>query len=120
MHGWQLEGEWMTLHKPTGNGSSNAVPKYVAGSEGFLTPFADLTAFLCSSSWPDGSPRELGTLLVMLGGNGWRLKVRDPNGARYAFYAASTLQDALTGLDMGLAEDDLDWRPEKPWEKGKR
>lgn len=86
-----------------------------ASSAGCLSSYADLTAFLCCQSWPDGSMRELGTLLVSAGAGKWSLKVKDPNGKRYAFYSASTLDDALAGLDLGLSTDDLDWRPEKPW-----
>jgi hypothetical protein len=88
-------------------------------SAAFLTSYADLTAFLCSDVWPDGSRRLPGTLLVSAGQGKWNLKVRDPNGKRYAFFSDNTLQDALAGLDLGLSTDELDWRPEKDWKGGK-
>lgn len=105
----------MPLKKPGGNGSNASSAAPPASSEGFLKTFASLTEFLCSTSWPDGSPRVRGTLLISVANAMWQLKVRDPNGARYAFFTAKTLEDALTGLDMGLDMDELDWRPEKPF-----
>lgn len=119
MHGWCLEGEWMPLKKPNWNGHGNVQVKLRPGSEGFLGVFSNLVEFLSASTWTDGSPREPGTLLVGLVGTAWRLKVRDPNGQRYAFYVAPSFEEALQGLDVGLASDDLDWRPEKPFQKGK-
>lgn len=118
-YGWDLEGTWVTLPKPKSNGFSSGPVRFRPGSEGCLKDYENLVEFLSLSSWPDGSPRELGTLLIALGGNGWRLKVRDPNGQRYAFYAAASFEEALAGLDEGLGRDDLDWRPEKPFVKGK-
>lgn len=109
--------EWIVpLPKPGSNGSSGSSKPPEASSAGCLTPFADLTAFLCSAQWPDGSPRGLGTLLVTAGKGKWTLKVKDPNGNRYAFYSANTLDDALAGVDLGLSTDELDWRDEKPFE----
>jgi len=110
------KGEWpVPLHKPSSNGKGSSGGVVPTGSEGFLKDYPTLVAFLCSKSWPDGSLRERGTLLISTAGSQWQLKVRDPNGQRYAFYVESSLQDALTGLDMGLDQDDLDWRPEKPF-----
>lgn len=107
------------LHKPGQNGSSQSVAGPDPSSSGVLSTFGDLTAFLCSTSWPDGSRRERGTLLITAGAGKWTLKVKDPNGNRYAFYAANTLSDALAGLDLGLSTDELDWRPEKPFQARK-
>lgn len=120
-HGWELEGEWMPLKKPGGNGEHQSAIPVDPSSAGFLTTFKDLTEFLCSQSWADGSPRERGTLLLCATGGKWQLKVRDPSAQRYAFYTARTLEEALLGLDMGLAADDLDWRLEKgDWKDKKR
>jgi hypothetical protein len=89
-----------------------------SGSGGFLESYADLMEFLCSTSWPDGSSRERGLLQVTVEAGTWRLKVKDKNGRRYAFYAAGRLEDALAGLDLGLSEDDLDWREDNWNPKG--
>jgi hypothetical protein len=105
----------VALHKPGSNGSKGGSAMPLPTSASFLTSYADLTAFLCSDVWPDGSKRQPGTLLVSAGQGRWNLKVKDPNGKRYAFYSDSTLQDALAGLDLGLSTDDLDWRAEKDW-----
>lgn len=118
-YGWDLEGKWVTLPKPPSNGYSNGPVKLKPGSEGCLKAYKNLVEFLSVSSWPDGSPREPGTLLVCLAGSLWRLKVRDPNGQRYAFYAAVSFEEALAGVNEGIGKDDLDWRPEKPFSKGK-
>jgi hypothetical protein len=104
----------VALHKPGQNGSKTGGPPPSESSAGFLRDFNDLREFLCATSWPDGSARQPGTLLVMTGGSKWTLKVRDPNGSRYAFYSANTLPDAMAGLDLGLGADDLDWREDKP------
>jgi len=107
------------LHKPGSNGSSGPNKPCEVSSAGFLTSFADLLAFLSCDKWPDGTARALGTLLVTWGQGKWTLKVKDPNGERYAFYSALTLPDALAGVDLGLSSDDLDWRKEKPFAKGR-
>lgn len=105
----------MPLKKPGPNGASASAAAVDASSSGCLRDYSTLVEFLCATSWPDGSRRERGTLLISVANGGWQLKVRDPNGARYAFYVAATLQDGLAGIDLGLSEDDLDWRPEKPF-----
>lgn len=105
----------MPLKKPGQNGASVSAAGVDASSSGFLASYSTLVEFLCATSWPDKSRRERGTLLISVANGSWQLKVRDPNGARYAFYVAATLQDGLAGIDLGLEADDLDWRPEKPF-----
>jgi hypothetical protein len=110
----------MSLKKPSENGDSRSSMSLPNGSCGCLESYKTLTEFLCSTSWEDGSRRERGSLQVTVEAGVWKLKVKDPNASRYAFYASGRLDDALAGLDLGLAADDLDWRPEKPWPpKGK-
>jgi hypothetical protein len=109
----------MPLQKPGQNGSSGSSKPCDPSSVGFLSAFADLMAFLSCDKWADGSGRLLGTLLITWERGKWTLKVNDRECNRYAFYAANTLPDALAGVDLGLGADDLDWRDQKPFGKGK-
>ena len=110
----------MALKKPGPNGQSAGALKVQSSSAGFLETYEHLTEFLLSTSYEDGSRRERGTLLILVSSGGWQLKVKDPTPQRYAFYVASTLEEALLGLNEGIGSDKLDWRPEKPWPgKGK-
>ena len=118
--GFLLWENYMSLPDYGKNGWKKSQGQPATGSQGFLVDFATITEFLCLKSLKDGSPREPGTLLIETDGCMWRLKVRDRQRQLYAFYAARSLSDALAGVDLGLEEDSLDWRQEKPIPPGKK
>lgn len=104
----------MPLHKPNGNGSSSGSlsVQTVAGS--WLSSFATLSEFLTTSTWPDGSSRLLGTLLIFVDGPVWKACLKDKNGPRTCFVTGPDPDTLLLAVEEGLDQDKLDWRPDKP------
>lgn len=74
--------------------------------------------FLCSSKWADGSTRLTGTVMFMTEGPTWKAWVHDRDGKVSTFVSGPTLTSLLVSLDKGLADDSLDWRPDRPAGKG--
>lgn len=78
-----------------------------------LIPYASVWEFLSMRSWPDGSPRLVGTLTLLTEANLWKctLKDRDSNGV--AFVSAQTLDALLTALNKGIETGALEWREDR-------
>jgi hypothetical protein len=43
------------------------------------------------------------------------VRVKDPNGKRYAYLTGQTIDEALEAVEKGLGSDQMDWREDKPF-----
>jgi hypothetical protein len=107
----------MPLKKPGPVGSNGSLLQHVSMQSTFLAPFSAILEFLSSLSWGDGSKREAGTLSMTVTAGRWSCRVKDPNGRRYAYLTAVTIDELLMALEAGLASDEMDWREDKPFGK---
>jgi len=78
-----------------------------------------LTEWMITSSWDDGKPRVLPTMLVFVDEGTWKLCFNDRDGSRVAFLTGETLAGLLGALEEALANGGPEWRASKPW-KAKR
>jgi len=103
----------MVLHKPNGNGSIGGTFQISSVTGTWLAPFPTLWEFLTLSTWPDGSRRDLGTILLFVDGSSLKACLKDKNGPRTCFLTGPDPDTLLLALEEGLAKDTLDWRPDK-------
>lgn len=83
----------------------------------------DLAAFLSLSSWPDNSPRELGTLTISVYEGMLRARLCDKDAGIVAFVCARTLLELFQAADRCVGGEGGDWRVDKfasPPRKAKR
>lgn len=104
----------MALHKPTGNGSSGPSLSGSTAAGTWLSTFPSLLEFLTCSAWPDGDPRQLGSLILFVEGPVWKVCLKDKNGPRTCFVTGPDPDSLLLAVEEGLDKDRLDWRPDKP------
>lgn len=114
------DGGQLALTKPAQSGANGSGSQLANSQSTYLVLFSDLMAFLSCPSWGDGSRRELGTLSIAVTAGRWSGRLKDPNGKRYAYLTALTIDELLEGLEKGLATDTLDWREDKPFKPGGR
>lgn len=100
----------MALHKRSG-GALGPDAGGIPVDDAFRKTHPDLFDFLCCSSWPDGKPRERGTLLVFINGARWQAMLNDKDAELTCFVTADTLKDALLAAEKALGEGKGDWRP---------
>jgi hypothetical protein len=72
-----------------------------------------LVEFLTSSTWPDGSGRTAGTLMIMVEGGLWKAWVHDRDASVAAFVSSGTLMGLLKSVSQGVESGQLDWRADK-------
>jgi len=84
-----------------------------AGDPGFVSKCPSVWAYLHSTVWEDGSPREPATLILLVDLGRWKVCLSDRANNRVAWLSADTLGGLLEGLEAGLVEDKLDWRRAK-------
>jgi hypothetical protein len=113
-HKPRKERSCMSLKKPSGNGSSGQSSLAATLPGSVLAAFPTLLEFLTLPSWDDGSPRQLGTIILFVEGHVWKACLKDKNGPTVSFVTARTLDDLLLSVEEGLASEGLDWRPDRP------
>lgn len=70
-----------------------------------------LLEYLSVSSYPDGSPRQTSSLIVLADGNAWKVCLSDKDNGRVLWKSGPTLQEALESVELALmADDPADWR----------
>ena len=69
-----------------------------------------LWEMLCSTRYPDGSPRASSTLLVFVESGQVKACLNDRDQGMSAWVTASSLWGALAALESGIQGDSLDWR----------
>jgi hypothetical protein len=104
----------LPLHKPSENGSSGSSASALTVAGSWLESFPTLSEFLMCSTWPDGSQRQTGTILLFLEGYLWKLCLKDKNGPRTAFISGPDPTTLFLAADEALSLNRLDWRPDKP------
>lgn len=70
-------------------------------------------AYLCDTSWDDGSARETTTVLVFVEAGAFKVAINDRALARSAFLSADSLLGLLDAAELALREEELDWRAKK-------
>jgi hypothetical protein len=105
----------MPLKKPGPAGANGSAGLPVNSQSMYLGPCSTLLEFLSSVLWEDGSKREPGTLTLTVTAGRWSLRVKDPNGKRYAYLTGDTVDSCLESVEKGLQSDQLDWREDKPF-----
>jgi hypothetical protein len=76
-----------------------------------------LMEFLTATAWEDGAARQTGTVLLFAEDGVFKACVKDRDGQRVSWLSGGTMDDLLSAIDLGLREDSLVWRVEKPWKK---
>ena len=104
----------MPLKKPAAPSSGNGWSSGTISTGTLLTAFPTLLEFLTLPTWPDGSRRERGTLLVFVDGSAWKACLKDKNGPRVCFVTSSDLDGLFLAIEDGLDRDSLDWRADRP------
>lgn len=70
-----------------------------------------LVEYLTETRYPDGSPREPSSLIIVADGTGWRGCVSDKDNSRTLWKSATTVEALLLTLEEALASDDPSvWR----------
>jgi len=102
---------WFMLKKRSSdNGQSPERPPSCRLTESLPS----LAEFLAEVAWPDGSPRQTGTLMVFVEDGRWKGWLHDRDQSCSCFVSNTTLSNLLSALDAGLADEGLEWRPDRP------
>jgi len=72
--------------------------------------FPQLVEHLTCDEWEDGTARETSTISIFAEQGAIKLALNDRAMKRSAYLTAETLEQALHGLETGLAKGTLDWR----------
>lgn len=80
------------------------------GELGALAPA--LAEFLTAAKWDDGSPRQVGTAMLLVDGVVWKCWVHDRDGRRSCFVSSRTPLELLSSVEDVLANGGGDWRPD--------
>jgi hypothetical protein len=107
----RLEVLMCAMLRPKTSTSANGQSASNVSQCELLAPFSELWEFLTKGSYGDGTSRATGQMSVKLGSGGIQVTLTDPTSATYCCLTASSLQDALLGLELGLKESSLAWRP---------
>lgn len=76
-----------------------------------LKRWPDLCEFLSAVVWPDGAPRQPGSLSVFVEDGRFKAALHDRDQSLSAYLTSDALLGLLDGLEKHLKADDLDWRP---------
>lgn len=91
-------------------GGSSRPESQWSGVDEFCRDFPTLSEFLRTVSWPDGTSRETGTLLLFVQDGCLKACLSDRDAHLVAFASAASLGGLLAALERGLVADTLDWR----------
>lgn len=104
------------IERVAGGGAQDA-----SGSPADAKCFPNLWEHLSVSRYPDGSVRELSSLVVVGGGSEWRGCLSDRDNGRVCWKTGETLEELLLRLEeAAAAEEPRDWRVSAPKEKSKK
>jgi len=96
------------------NGSSEGSWMGLALDGTWLANFPPVWEFVSVSTWPDGSQRKTGTILLFLDEGSLKVCLKDPNGPRTSFVTGPDPDTLFLAVEEGLATDSLHWRADKP------
>ena len=104
----------MALHRRVQADKSGAPsPLRAERAGGYWTNLPDVVSFLSALTWPDGSPRATGTVMLFAEGGCWKAWVHDRDAAMGMFASAGTLLDLMEVVDEAVREGTGDWRPDR-------
>src|SRR5260370_15240437 len=95
---------------PSGGASSSPTLPLVGS---YWAGLPDLVSFLRDLSWPDGSTRTTGTLMLMAEGGCWKCWLHDREAAMGCFVAGQTLEECLQAASDAVGREGADWRPDR-------
>jgi len=90
-----------------------APPPTAWADSDFESSYPYLSSFLASCSWDDGTRRTTGTLLFFTQDGSLKACLKDRESNTSAFLTAPTFEDLLIGLEAGLAESTLSFKPSR-------
>lgn len=73
--------------------------------------YPQVLEYLASAVYPDGSPRQTSSLVIVSDGQAWRVCLSDKDNSRVMWKTGGTLVEALEAVELALmADDPSDWR----------
>lgn len=90
-----------------------------ADASDILERFPLLSEYLCCTSWDDGKPRQVATLLIVTECGAWKACLNDRAQARSLWVSAEGFDSLLWAVETALGSPAPGWRPAKVWSKGK-
>jgi hypothetical protein len=82
--------------------------------ESWDAAFPALYEYLIATTWPDGKPREVSTLLVLAEQGKWKGMLNDRANSRVAWFSGDSVETLLATIDRGLRDGGADWRASRP------
>jgi len=80
----------------------------------FAGQYPNLEAFLCGTTYADGTQRQTGNLSIFNKYGSLIVAVNDNDRGLTAFVSFSTWEEIMFTLDEKLGNDSLDWRKKAP------
>lgn len=105
----QLEDGSMALRKPV-PGEFYGPPQPPFNDPEFAAKYPNLTEYLVTSRWADGSIRQTSTLSIFTDGVSLKVVLNDRDNNRSAFFCEETFDDSLAAIEAALANDRVDWK----------
>lgn len=99
----------MALNKPK-PGEAFGQPSPPFRDEKFVNDYPNITEYLFTAFWQDGSPRVTSTLSVFSDNGSLKVVLNDRDNQRSAFFSEETLIDTLTAIEQALASNRVDWK----------
>lgn len=101
------------MKKPVRDGNCGRSRGSLAASD-FARLYPTLFEWLETDQWDDGSARETTTLFIFADGGVLKVMMKDRDGKQVAFLSADSLDGLLGGLERGLADGSIVWKPDRP------
>jgi len=76
----------------------------------FQSKYPNVTEYLFTRNWTDGSVRQTSTLSVFTDGEAMKVVLNDRENNRSAFFCEPTFSGALEAMEAALAADRVDWK----------
>jgi len=101
----------------TSESSSIALP-----AEGckLSSKYSTLWDFLVATLWPDGAPRQTGTVMILRDGPALKAWIHDRDQGCSTWVSGPTLTAVLDRAERALDSEEGDWRADRPSGTGKR
>jgi len=104
----------MAIERPKASSGDASVSSLIAKMPPWLSQFPEIWEFLSRGSYKDGTPRQLGKVSFGFASDGIQVTLTDPSASVYCSRHYQTIEDALLGFEVGLAEGSLTWKPSGP------
>lgn len=98
----------MLQNKPPRRGGEDTEAD--AAPEAITELFPQLWAFLTSTKWEDGTPRQPSTVSIFMQAGRWTACLTEKNWDLILFATSDRLEDVWESLDARLSDPKADWR----------